>query len=486
MAAASGDMIPKKEKILYGMGELYGGGSATLISLVLLVFLNKALGISTAIAGTIIMVSKVWDAVSDPLMGVISDNTRSRFGRRRPYIVLGGLLTVIAMLLLFAPIAGAAMWFKIAFAAFSYLFFCTANTVSQVPYCSLSSDISPDFKERNKANSMKLVFSMVSAAFCYLVPSVVLEGYLAGTLSTTAFYLIIGLGFGLYFAVPLILAGIFTKERVPYNINEKCRFRFTAYKKPFKVKSFIWHIVMYVCVFLCMDIISALAVYYATDVMRGATVFGMKMSSLFIIAPMMLMIFIMIPIILKLAKKKSKQFALRVGLPCYVAGGLVLAFLPSSSNGIFVVVAAAVMGVGFAGAQSMPWLIFPDTVDVAQLKYGKRDTGSFSGIMTFLRKLSTAIAIWLVGIILELAGQIPGIEGQPQPIQPASVLLTTRILLGVSIVILITTAFIASLKYRVTDKKLERVRFYNDAETEGRELTEEETAEKDALLKELA
>ena len=92
------EKIPLKEKIFYGAGDICGGGSSTLMSVVLLVYLNKVLGIPTAIASSIILISKLWDAVSDPLMGLISDNTRTKFGRRKPFLILGGFLLLIVIL----------------------------------------------------------------------------------------------------------------------------------------------------------------------------------------------------------------------------------------------------------------------------------------------------------------------------------------------------------------------------------------------------
>ncbi|MEG1646329.1 MAG: MFS transporter [Clostridia bacterium] len=483
------EIIPLKEKIFYGAGEIFGGGSSSLISITLLFFLNTIVGISASIAGAIIMISKAWDAVSDPLMGVISDNCRSKMGRRRPFIILGGVLTFIAMLILFAPLsASAPTWLKISYFAFAYIFYCTASTVSQVPYCSLSSDISPNAKQRNSANSIKLVFSMASAGICYLVPTLVLEQLKNGNITYSVFYLIIGVVFGLYFAIPLILAGIFSRERVEFDVNHRATFSFKNYSTPFKVKSFNWHMLMYVSVFLCMDIVFALVVYFATNVMYGVTIFGKKMSSLFILAPMMVMIAIMLPIVLTAAKKKSKQFALRFAMPCYILGGLLLAFMPTSWPSWLVPIFAIIMGIGFAGAQSMPWMIFPDTVDVAELGTGTRDSASFSGVMTFTRKMSNAVGIGLVGLTLDLAGQVKdSVTNKPFDNQPSSVLWAIRIVMAVAIVVLISLAFFASLKYRVTDTKMKRVKYFNDMHREGKdgELSEDEWNEKIDLVAEL-
>lgn len=479
------EKIPLKEKIFYGAGDICGGGSSTLMSVVLLVYLNKVLGIPTAIASSIILISKLWDAVSDPLMGLISDNTRTKFGRRKPFLILGGFLLLLAMIILFFPINSDSMTFKIIYSTVAYLFYSTASTIAQVPYSSLSSDISNDFKERNKANSFKLIFSMSSAAICYIIPSFLLESFLNGKINHLTFFLTISLGFGSLFFLTLLGAGIFTKERVQYNKDNKIKFNLKSYLEPFKIKSFNYHLIMYICIFTCMDILSALAVYYATDVMRNVTIFNQKMSSLYIIAPMTLATFLALPLTLKISKIKSKQFALGIGLPLYILGGLMLCFMPSSWPGEIIIISSFIMGLGLAGAQSMPWLIFPDVVDIAELKYGKRNTGSYSGTMTFLRKLSNAVAIWIVGITLTLSGEIPGSDSNLRPLQPDSVLLAIRLLLGLSILILMSITFIYSKKYKVTSSDLDKIKILNHEFLNKENLSTQEEKEKEDLINKL-
>ena len=163
------------EKIAYGGGEIYGSGYAALLGVVLSFFLTNLVlvGIKNAelYAAIIIVVSKVWDAISDPLMGVISDNTRSKIGRRRPWIIIGGALVPVAFAIMFMPwaknIQNQAL--RIVYACVGYFLLCTVNTISQVPYASLSAEISGDFKERNKANSIKLLFSLICSGLFFLI-----------------------------------------------------------------------------------------------------------------------------------------------------------------------------------------------------------------------------------------------------------------------------------------------------------------------------
>lgn len=487
----SPDYIPVKEKISYGLGSLMDGGGVALMSCVMLRYMTNALGIAIGVASTIMMLSKAWDAISDPLMGIISDGTKSKYGRRKPYMFVGGILLIVAIFLLFMPIDGMTIAGKTAYILIMYLFWNTSSTIAQVPYTSMASDISPDFRERNNANTVKLVFNAVSSGVAYVVPLLLLEAYLnpASSMNATKFWLIIAGVFGFLFGGGLIQSSIFVKERIKISpSHKKEKFNIGTYAEPFKNKSFKWHIVMYVSAFMCMDIIAALALYYAGDVWRGQMLFGMEFSSMFIIAPIMVSAVIAFPLVRYLMDKKSKQFAFRMGLPLYIISGVLLAILdPAWAPPILIPIAAILMGFGFGGAQMMPWIIFPDTVDVAELKLGTRPTGNYSGIMTLVRKLAGAMGVWIVGIVLEIVGYKESVSGVSM-LQLPNVLVWIRVLLGGSIAVLITIGFFASFKYTVDNRKLTRARYFIERKKAGTlsSMTDGEKDERLALVLELA
>lgn len=514
------------ERFAYGSGEIYGGGYAALLGVVLTFFLTNLIlvGIPNAelYAAIIIVVSKVWDAISDPLMGVISDNTRTKLGRRRPWIIIGGALVPVAFAIMFMPwarnINNSAL--RIVYACVGYFLLCTVNTISQVPYASLSAEISSDFKERNKANSVKLIFSILASGAFYMIPAAATEAYSAyisntksayGVINETGFFLIVAVTCGIIFGAATCLAGVFSKERIPYDKSKKSKFSFKSYAVPLKNKSYRYHLIMYITAFGCYDFISALVLYYVTAVVPKISIFGMKMSSLFIVAPMMVMAAVTYPLNMKLKNTKGKQFAFRWGLPCYIIGALGLAIFPNTTNtdiSWLLIVCAVIMGTGFGGAQMMPWLIFADTQDVAELKTGVKDTGSYSGLMTFTRKIGTAIAQSIVLIVLACVGYsgynseiiknkalIAAAEKNNEVIDtsglllefPQKVTLSIRILFAVAVLVLISLAIWASLKYKVNDQKLTRIKYYLEKQRAGENdtLTEEEQAERTALLEEL-
>ena len=496
------ERIPTKEKVCYGIGGFMDGGGVALMSCIMLKYMTS-MGVAMAVASTIMTVAKLWDAVTDPLMGFISDNTRSKWGRRKPYMFVGGILLIVTLFIMFMPIRdwGVSVGGFTAFILIMYLVWNTVSTVTQVPYCSMSSDISPSFKERNNANTVKLIFTSIASGLAYALPLLLIEamisadGYLfMPNISATTFWLCIALIFGILFGGGLILCGIVVKERVTVKTPKE---KFNAkqfvknYAEPYKNRSYRWHIGMYCAAFTCMDMLSALAVYYATDVWHGEKLFGMDMSSLFIIAPLMVAAVCMFPVCRILMDKKSKQFVFRMGLPFYIIGGIMFAVMdPSWTPPILVPIMALFMGLGFGGAQMIPWMIFPDTIDVAELATGKRPTGTYSGMMTLARKVSGAFGVGLVGWILGAAGYKENTTGDTSAYIPQEegALLAIKLVMGISVAVLISFAFFASFRYKVTNKKLARIKYFNEKVEKGEyeTLTEEEKLERIQLINQLA
>lgn len=498
---AEADRVPFKEKLAYGIGGLMDGGGVSMMSCVMLAYMTKN-GIAMTLASTIMMIAKFWDAITDPFMGFISDNTRGKWGRRKPYMFWGGISLLLCIFLVFLPVRewGMSVDGFTAYIILMYLLWNTCSTVTQVPYCSMASDITPSFRERNNANTVKLVFTAIASGLGYVLPLVFIEaltnpdgtGFLfVPQLSSTQFWLCMSLVFGTLFGGGLVICGIFVKERIKpktpkkhFNLKQFAN----SYAVPYKNRSYRWHIVMYVTAFICMDIISALAVYYATDVWHGYELFGMKMSSLFIIAPMMVAAVVMFPLARVMMDKKSKQFAFRMGLPFYIGGGIMLAAMdPSWAPPILVPIVALIMGLGFGGAQMMPWIIFPDTVDVAEMATGQRPTGTYSGMMTLARKVGGGLGVGMVGWVIGALGYVSNDSNDPAAYvqQSDAVLLTVRLTLGISVAVFITIALIASFRYKITSAKLTRIRYFIEARKSGKALTDEESAEREALIAEL-
>ena len=461
-----------KEKSIFASADFFGGGGQTIVAVIYLIFLTNVVGINPAWAGVVIMISKIWDAISDPLMGVISDNTRSKHGRRKPYIFAGGIILIFSMALLWYPVTFGTEVGLIVYVTITYLLYSTVSTMIAVPYSSMSTEVCTNYEETNRINLLRLVFSLVSTAICTLVPVEVFGALSRGEISITTFYLIIVIGFGLFFSIPLILAGIFAKERVYYG-DEKSKFSINQFVKPLKVKSFRKLLGLYLCQSTNLDLLSAIALFYSLYVIKG-------MDETIFMASFLVVQLLMLPILNMLVNKTPKTKLYRFGLPLSIISAIFIGLFPSDGNVIYVYIATAMMAIGFAGAQTMSWIIFPDVVDISQLGLGERISGSLSGVMTFIRKVASAIAIFIIGNVLSFTGYIEPKGVGDVPIQPDSTILGLRVIFIFSWVIIMGIGFILAKRFKISPQVSKRVKYFLNKE----QLTEDEIVEKEELLKE--
>lgn len=240
----TGPQMSAVERWAFAAGDCFGGGAAATIAVLYLFYLTDILGMAPGMAGMTILVSKIWDALNHPLMGLITDRTRTKWGRRRPWILGGAVLIPPGMAALWAPIGdwndGAKLWFVI----IAHLAWTTIASIVAVPYASLSAEVTTYPAERNRVNVMRLAFATLSGAGSTLVMSILVADFKAGSLTITQLYLSLIFGFGLFFAVPLLGVALHTHERAPIPGHlEKLSVK--AVVAPLRLRSFRYLTVMY-------------------------------------------------------------------------------------------------------------------------------------------------------------------------------------------------------------------------------------------------
>ena len=189
----------------YGMGEFLGGECFVIINSFFAVFLTKALGMPTALAGTIPMIGKIWDAVTDPIMGNITDRTRSRLGPKRLYILIGSIAAPITFVLMWLKVTSPSVTMMYLFYVVMYCLFSTGFTIFAVPYGGLLPDMMDDYTMRAKFSNMRMVWSTLGAMVCGLVPTLMIKDNL-----NPAQYLRCAALFGVLFFITCINQHSFT------------------------------------------------------------------------------------------------------------------------------------------------------------------------------------------------------------------------------------------------------------------------------------
>ena len=383
-------------KCSYGFADIYGGGAFVVISTFFTVFLTKALGMSPALAGTIPLIGKVWDAITDPIMGNIVDRTSSRFGAKRFYILLGSIISAITFVLLWTSVGVQSTGGQYAYYVLMYMLFSTGFTIVMVPYNGLLPDMVDDYVKRGSFSGIRTVFSSLGAIIAGLVPTIIIKDN-----TNASQYFLVALIFSIIFFVVILLTflGTWEREKEPVNVPLKKSLvqSFTVYKS-FSFKLFI-------CIFLAgqgaADFVTGLAVYYVDDVLNAYSGgrFTIMMGVLLLAQFSGTIIFsIVMP-------RTSKKFPILVGFPVRILATIALLFFSyEGAPFAIILVLSFIIGLGMAASSVSIYAILSDMADVDELITSISRPGIVSGMATFIRKIATGLSSTIIGLLLMMIG----------------------------------------------------------------------------------
>ena len=394
MQTNGGEKLSFKTKLGFGVGDIYGGGALVIIGFYYLHFLTDVLLITPVLAGMAFLISKVWDAVSDPLMGVISDRTRSRFGRRRPYFLAGVVLIFFSFFLLWYPVDFEKEMHRFAFVICAYLIFSTVITLVMVPYNALSSELTLDYDERTKLTSYRIFFSSASSLVCAVLPLKIVEQFPDVHIG----YIVMALSFGVFFGLPFLAVFFSTRERPEFQQAAKSIDVYSLFIKPFRTPTFVNVLFMYLFAFVAMDVVMAIVIYFMKYYLhRGGETEN-------VLGTLLVFQIIALPLFVKISQKTDKKASFTMA-GCFLIAVLSFSFfIAPGQPGMFIYLFAALVGIGTGGIIIMIYSIFPDMPDIDELYTGERREGLYSGILTFSRKVSSALAIAGISTAISLAG----------------------------------------------------------------------------------
>ncbi len=390
-----------KEKVGYGLGDTASHFVWDMVGFWILIFYTDTFGISAAAAGTIMFIARLWDMVSDPLMGVISDRTRSKWGKFRPYILWTALpYSVLAVLAFSTPDLGQSG--KVIYAAVTYLLLMSAYTAINLPYSSLGAVMTSDSLERTSLNTYRFVCAFVGQ----LVVSglaLTLAGYFGQGDNAKGYRLTVTL-FAVIAFILFMVTFLSTRERIQPPQTQQ-----DSIKKDFKIllRNRPWVILAVVgivsFVMFALQNLS-LAYYFKYYIGREESVqlFNVVGSVALIVA-------------LPLSKPLAKWFGKKnVFIGSSLLSGLffILLYLPGAES-IGWIYALNVLGkMAYAPAVPLLWTMIADAADYAEWTTGRRATGLFFSAATFAQKGGWGIGGALAGWLLAAYGYV--VQGTEQ------------------------------------------------------------------------
>ncbi|MDF7824120.1 MFS transporter [Pontiellaceae bacterium B12227] len=416
------DKVAFSQKWLYSLASLALIPGMQIIDRIALVVLNMGLGIGPVLSAVTMAVFRIWDAFTDPFFGNLSDNYRSKWGRRRPFIVLGGIICAITFPLLWmmsrewTPILTIIYFIGVGLAYY------TALTIYSVPYFSLACEMTPDTHERtNVLGFRQIVINVVTVGMGWLLWFITLDCFsdeLEGTRWLAGITSLLFLTFGI---IPML----YVKEPFYAQAEKQERVPFWGSCKATLTNGVAMLLVtMMLLMTIAMQSVGTIGFYVSTYY-----VFGGDKSSAGLVAgyggtAMMILSTVTIPLFTWLSRKLGKIPTLYICGASYLFATLSQWWLITPEHPYWQIISAALIGPAVTGT----WLILPsmqtDVIDYDELKTGCRREGSYTAILGWIQKLGFSLAAILAGVILKVSGFEVALEGA----QTADTLMRMRML----------------------------------------------------------
>ena len=413
-------VIPVREKIAYALGDAAAGGITwKIMSIAFPLFFTNVFGLTFADAAALMLIARLFDVITDPIMGSLADRTQSKWGTYRPWLIFGAIpFGLIFALLLYTPDFGPTG--KRVYAYVLYLLMMAVYTAVNVPYGSLLGVMTADDNEKNQFSSYRMV-GAYAMGFITLLSFPYLQKMVGGTDAHQ--YAVLGAIFGIIAAVMTLVCGIMTKERLKPVRAEKYSFR--QFADLFKNKPWIYLTLIGLCTNFFNGFRYAVAGYMISYCLGGdVTVGGLIINYTVLMAFGEVTCMIFGGVSPKFTKwVGSKHMAFVWAAVICVVFSVVFFFIPMNSRYIWLMVAVVILtSVGVGLYSPLLWSMYADVADFATEKFGTSSTGLIFSSGTMAQKLGGAISGSLIALLLGLAGarMIPDDFGN-MSIDPASV-----------------------------------------------------------------
>ena len=435
-AEQGGDRLSLRIKVLFSTGDLATSIPLAIVMFFQLYFLTDVVGLPPGMASWAVIIGRLWDAVNDPLFGLISDRIRSRWGRRRVLLLFGAVPLGIsfAMMWLVPPWSPLALtvYYAVAFILFDTIF-----TAVHVGYNALTPEMTPDYDERTSLNGYRMVFSIAGTLGAIIIATV-LGWYIT---DPRLLYATIGVTLGLIAIVPPLIVFSVTRERpseeLPEDLPVGEALRATLSNRPF------WLVMgLYLLSWTTASILAAALVYYANYYL------GVPDQANYFVLVAQGAAIAFIPLWVWVARRLDKRRAFILGTLSWIAV-LIGIFALQPEQVALAYVLAALAGAGIAVAYVIPWSMVPDVIEYDELSTGQRREGSYYAFASFFQKLATGLALWAMAQALAFTAYITPESGEPLPVQPPEAVQAIRVFMGPVPIVLLVLAILFAWRYPI-------------------------------------
>jgi len=459
--AARAEILSVTVLASYAMAQFGLSAMNTLVTTQIPFFYVDTLKLPAVLFGWVMLIGKLWDGVTDPVMGHVTDNTRSRFGRRRPYFVAGAPLLALFTFLLFSPprgLSGAALfpWLLITFlGAFS------ARTVFETPYQAMAPDLTPDYDQRTRVATWRVTIGNLGDLTGAIVPMALLACWAPRPTfrwsGAAVAAIIVATALVTFLRVPERLDRVPTRH-VPLLRNLRRILTFPVRNPPARIL-----IISYACAVFATTLPVAVFrfvdkyVFTATGLegsFLGPWVEGMGKNAfldLGVILGYFAGVFLSAPLWARALRTRDKKQGYLFAF-LYLGGVASGIFFIPRDLGILFPVLNLFLGAGALGLWMLPGAIGPDVLEWEELHHGSRHEGGFYGIWMLVQKTGGGIALFAMGALLHSIGFVPDVAPGPETVQGL------RLLYGATPLVVSGIAVLVFSRYPLTREAYAEVR----------------------------
>jgi GPH family glycoside/pentoside/hexuronide:cation symporter len=420
--SAAEQTLPFRIAFGWGLGSLGVAVLFNATNVLLLRFLTDYAGLAAVAAGLAIALSKIYDAATDPLMGILSDRTRTRWGRRRPYLFLGGLGCGAAFALLFhAPALGGGQA-SVALVFVLLLVYATAYTVFNVPYLAMPAEMSRDYNERSYLMSYRVSFIGIGQLAAGFLGPLLLGVYGGGVLGHQRMSLVLGaiIVVAMWGSFFLTSGAPQTEPTVAKRPAFKEQLSTVLDNRPFTI-------------LILTKLALLMGVAFTGSTMAFVTTRILAVPDQFL-AALILAITVgqigSMPMWLRLARGKGKKFVYYGGALLFCLSSLSWLLADAEEAVPVFLVRGLVWGIGSGGLQLITNSLVPDALEYDYLRTGLRREGVLSGVFSTIEKIAFALGTAVTALFLGSMGYISGTEGA-QTQQPESAIFAIYLCMSV-------------------------------------------------------
>lgn len=398
--------LTRKEKYSFGIGAFGKDLVVNLIGIYLMYYLTDILGVAAGFVGSLYFVARIWDAINDPVMGMIVDKTKTKWGKFRPWLVIGTFINSIVTIILFTnfDLTGTSLYI---FISIMYILWGMTYTMMDVPYWSWLPNLTNNPTEREEVSVIPRIFASLANLILGAIglSTVIYLDKIFGIGDQSTGFLILTVIIILFFITTMGITVRNVKE-APTNIDTGITLRFKdIWRILFTNKELLAYIGILITFFLCTQIIGNVLIYYFSYVAESKSLFALYNGMGFV----EIIALIFFPRVAKLLTRE-RIFPIAT---CSVIIGLLILLLASyvSPSAILpVVIGTTFIKIGTGFIMGIITVSIADVIDYSEMKFGQRNESVITSTQTFLMKTAMAVSGLITGWSLTLLGYQPGVE----------------------------------------------------------------------------